>query len=269
MSKIGDWLETPKGGVISGYAFGFGAAVVIVGALFKIMHWPGASVVLIAGMGTEAILFVITAFANPHPTYHWDHVFPQLVESEAQPLGLDNLPGGNAYEHATGTAAQQGFNAAEGTLNITGVPGLSEEDIRNLSEGITRLSKTANDLSKLSDAGIAAEQLAQNMNAANSSLESYTSAQNEINTATSSLIDSYKGIASDLTVAKTASGAYLATLQDVNSSLSSANTAYELQLKAVESANAEIEAYKANAAKLNSQVSSLNEVYGNMLSALA
>ena len=42
--------------------YGWGAAVVIVGALFKIMHWPGANIMLIAGMGTETIIYFLSAF---------------------------------------------------------------------------------------------------------------------------------------------------------------------------------------------------------------
>ena len=58
------FLSSPKGKKIVGYAYGLGAAVVIVGALFKILHLPGASVVLTIGMGTEAFLFALSAFED-------------------------------------------------------------------------------------------------------------------------------------------------------------------------------------------------------------
>ena len=44
------------------FAYGMGAAVVIIGALFKLMHWPGASLMLIIGLGTEALIFGLSAF---------------------------------------------------------------------------------------------------------------------------------------------------------------------------------------------------------------
>ena len=46
--------------------YGWGAAVVIIGALFKIQHWEGADIILIAGLGTEAFIFFLSAFEKPH-----------------------------------------------------------------------------------------------------------------------------------------------------------------------------------------------------------
>ena len=56
----------------------FGAAIVIVGALFKIMHWPGASAALIGGLGTEAVLFCLFAVDIPHEEYDWTLAYPEL-----------------------------------------------------------------------------------------------------------------------------------------------------------------------------------------------
>lgn len=277
---IGDWMESPQGAKITGYAFGFGAAVVIVGALFKIMHWPGASVVLISGMGTEALLFCITAFGNPHPTYKWDNVFPQLThENEEEPMGLaglgagvvtnGNISSGSSSNQSATNGNNIGGQIVGGNLNIGEVNSLSEEDLKKLNEGISKLSETAEQLSKLSETGKVAETFVANMNNANSSLEMYSSAQNQINEATSSLIDSYKGIASDIATAKENTNSFVGIMTDVNKKLSSTNSSYELQIKALEAANAEVEAYKSNTTKLNSHVTELNLIYGNMLNALA
>ena len=59
--------------------YGFGAAVVIVGALFKIQHWPGAGLMLIVGLGTEAVIFMFSAFEPIHEEYDWSLVYPELA----------------------------------------------------------------------------------------------------------------------------------------------------------------------------------------------
>nr|WP_188620279.1 gliding motility protein GldL [Flavobacterium suaedae] len=60
-------------------AYGLGAAVVIIGALFKLMHWPGASAMLIAGLGTEAFIFFLSAFEPVHKELDWSLVYPELA----------------------------------------------------------------------------------------------------------------------------------------------------------------------------------------------
>ena len=59
--------------------YGWGAAVVIIGALFKINHWPGAVPMLILGMGTESVIFFLSAFEPPHVEWDWSLVYPELA----------------------------------------------------------------------------------------------------------------------------------------------------------------------------------------------
>ena len=61
---------------------GGGAALVIVGALFKIEHWPFASVFLVIGLSTEAIIFFFSAFEPPHEDPDWSLVYPELATGE-------------------------------------------------------------------------------------------------------------------------------------------------------------------------------------------
>lgn len=62
-----------------GKLYGFGAAIVIIGALFKIQHWPFAGVMLTVGLGTEAIIFFFSAFEKPHEDPDWSLVYPELA----------------------------------------------------------------------------------------------------------------------------------------------------------------------------------------------
>ena len=59
--------------------YGWGAALVILGALFKIEHYPGASIMLAVGLGTEAIIFFFSAFEKPHVDPDWSLVYPELA----------------------------------------------------------------------------------------------------------------------------------------------------------------------------------------------
>ncbi len=65
------------------FAYGMGAAVVIIGALFKLMHWPGASLMLIVGLSTEALIFGLSAFDEPETDLDWTLVYPELANGVA------------------------------------------------------------------------------------------------------------------------------------------------------------------------------------------
>ena len=69
---------------VMNFAYGMGAAVVIIGALFKLMHWPGASAMLIIGLGTEAFIFGLSAFDAGDEELDWTLVYPELAGGEAK-----------------------------------------------------------------------------------------------------------------------------------------------------------------------------------------
>jgi gliding motility-associated protein GldL len=77
-------LLPPK---VMNFAYGMGAAVVIVGALFKLMHWPFAGPMLIVGLLTEALIFGLSAFDAPEKELDWSLVYPELAGGEAMKKG--------------------------------------------------------------------------------------------------------------------------------------------------------------------------------------
>lgn len=70
---------------VMNFTYGMGAAVVIIGALFKLMHWPGASLMLIIGLSTEALIFGLSAFDAPEKELDWSLVYPELAGGQAKP----------------------------------------------------------------------------------------------------------------------------------------------------------------------------------------
>src|SRR5690554_2335275 len=63
--------------------YGIGAAIVIMGALFKIMHYPGAEIMLVFGLTTEALIFFFSSFEPLHQEPNWELVYPELATGEA------------------------------------------------------------------------------------------------------------------------------------------------------------------------------------------
>ena len=98
MSFIDNLVRSKGYKSFMGKLYGVGASVVIVGAMFKIMHWPGADLMIVVGMSTEAIIFFFSAFEPLHVEYDWSLVYPELAgvhegEGELQPqLDEDGNP---------------------------------------------------------------------------------------------------------------------------------------------------------------------------------
>mgnify|MGYP003291462795 CR=1 FL=1 len=77
-SRIQDYLDTPKGRILLNYLYSWGAAIVILGALFKLTHIKGANLMLFIGMGTEVLVFFISGFERPY--------IPNSAEDEEVPV---------------------------------------------------------------------------------------------------------------------------------------------------------------------------------------
>ena len=300
------WYESYQGKNIVNIVYSVGASVVIIGALFKILHWPGASQVLMLGMFTEAFLFIIGALEHPHPEFHWDNVFPQLLEFGTKPELLEEkskqarptlLAAGVAGAPVTATgfggslgAPAAGGPAIEGGAGTAKVPTLKDEDLKALKDGIANLAKTATQFAELGNVADKGVKLGEKLAAAEMAAENYTvklsaagAATDSYAAATANLAQNYVQINNDVKAAAEETKAYKSGVEEVGKQLASLNSVYELQLQAV---NAQIEAHRNAAAaakeaadaqtafaagtkQLQKQVADLNGIYGNMLNALA
>ncbi len=285
------WYESYQGKNVVNIIYSAGASVVIIGALFKILHWPGASQVLMIGMFTEAFLFLIGTLEHPHPEFHWENVFPQLLEYGTKPELLEEkskqprptllgagVSGGAPVSTVGFNAAPVAGTAVPGTPapEVGKVPSLKDEDLKALKDGISELAKTATQFAELGKVAQTGVKLGEKLAAAEVATDAYTNA-------TASLAQSYAQVSGDMQNVAEETKAYKQGVEQVGQKLASLNSVYELQLQAV---NAQMEAQKsaasaakeaaeaqitfANGAKqLQKQVADLNGIYGNMLNALA
>ena len=154
------FLSGEKGQRFFNFAYSIGAAVVIWGALFKILHLPGGSTLLCIGMGTEVLMFVLTAFDRPETQYHWEDVFPVLGTHD--PEDRPDFAGGSGIVVA-GTqapAAQPAVAPAQAAAAV-GLPqsvALSPDDAQSLSDSIARMAAASEQLSKMAELTDATQQ---------------------------------------------------------------------------------------------------------------
>ena len=130
INSIERFLNGEKGQRLFNLAYYIGAAIVIWGALFKILHLPGGSTLLCIGMGTEIAMFILTAFDRPAKEYKWEHVFPELdrdhhhAGSDAEAAQEED--GEEAQEYPSGEFTGQGYDEngmpvdARGSVVIVG-----------------------------------------------------------------------------------------------------------------------------------------------------
>lgn len=250
--------------------YGWGASVVILGALFKIQHWPGANVMLIVGLGTEAVIFFFSAFEPLHEDPKWELVYPELKQHDEE-------------EEIEVAAVQESYGEDKGSV-IEQLDDMLEEAkidsdlIESLGVGLRSLGEQAGNLNKMSDASAATDEYVENLKGASSKVgelsNSYERASESLNSISESTAHTQQA------------GENLQRLSD---NLSALNSLYEVQLESskekLESTNKLFEGindimanlnesvestrvYKDNIAQLSENLSSLNTVYGNMLAAM-
>lgn len=125
-NSIERFLSGENGQRFFNFAYSIGAAIVILGALFKILHVPYGDILLCVGMGTEVLMFVLTAFDRPGRDYRWEEVFPVLntknPEDRPQLGGYTSVPMARSGEVSTASVADEieQLRATVASLNRVG-----------------------------------------------------------------------------------------------------------------------------------------------------
>ena len=259
--------------------YGWGAAVVIFGALFKINHWPGGTFMLIIGMCTETIIFFLSAFEPPHVEFDWTLVYPQLAGmedtenlSKITPDGVDELV--SIPEDTDPLTARLDKMLEE--ANIT------PELIERLGSGMNNLAESAQAMNGMAQAAASTDKFVNTLDGAAEAVSNLRQATEAVNTLTTI----YQETAQALT---SGDASYADEMKKLASSLASVNAMYEMQLQTSTSqleATKEVETriqnmmanfadsaegvlkYKDQVDALTRKVAELNNVYGNMLAAM-
>lgn len=193
------FLDSKKGKNFMAKLYGIGAAVVILGALFKILHWPGADIMLIVGLGTEAIIFFFSAFEKPGKEYDWSLVYPELagMESDDEEKGspirdLDSMMENAKIDSDLISSLGDGLRKVSVAANGLGEAVSIAESTNKYSQEVNSAAKNLASINALYATQIesnsvhteATKQMANNMKSA---MQTSQDMQNELNNLTKNL----------------------------------------------------------------------------------
>lgn len=220
--------------------YGWGAAVVIVGALFKIQHYPGAGPMLFVGMTIEAIIFFLSAFEPPHVEPDWSLVYPELAGMyDAEEKKIEGKGGGSLTEELDKMLAEAK---------------IGPELISSLGVGLKSLSETTSKLNDVSGATIATEEYVQNIKGASKSA--------------GELSDSYKKTSEALSKDLGASDEYITNIRSASESANVLANTYNQTADALKSDLGATQGYVDSIKKATSSANELADQYSKSAQSL-
>lgn len=162
LTRIQDYLDSPKGRILLNYLYSWGAAVVILGALFKLTHIKGANLMLFIGMGTEVLVFFISGFERPYipSEAHEDEddaprVRGNIIISNPAPQSVPQQP----VQAPIAAPAQKGAS----TLNVDGVENITQDYIARVHDLTLKMEQMCRHSDKMEQSSEEIEQLSRNL----------------------------------------------------------------------------------------------------------
>ncbi|MBN2663447.1 MAG: gliding motility protein GldL [Bacteroidales bacterium] len=285
----------------------WGASVVLVGALFKITHWPGATVMLTVGLLVEAFIFFLSGVEPPHEEIDWTLVYPELkVSDELEDEILSSGSNKGTKGAQVAVPAMDSFAKFDEMLAKAGDDGLFEK----LNTGLTKLSDNVLKMNDITDATVATTEFSDNVKKASNNVsqlsdtykksadelsnasqnitysidglsDAFNKTQETVNSNKDSLTNAYQTLVAsmDLDFSTLAEGnsEYNDKISGLNKNLTAINAIFEMQLgeanledmvKDVQESAVYAKKYSEEITKLSKNLGALNGVYGKMLSAM-
>lgn len=290
--RLQHWMDSVPGQTFLNYAYSWGASIVILGALFKLTHLPGGNLMLFLGMGTEVVVFFLSAFDRPFDKSEVGKELPPDYETDEEIAArLEQSERGAASAEGLGASAEAPVAAAAGGIQVAGgapatvilaggVPASGQSGLTDgqpmpaeapAADGGTQpVSAPA---AVVPEGDVDARQLAAIIRAANDELLHRAQAvlSPEMEEATQTYIEKLQALAE--TFAKVdEQSARLARdseeMENLNRTLTGINKVYELHLKGISLQVGTIDQINEQTQRLARQIAELNTVYGRMIEAL-
>lgn len=278
------FLSSENGKRTLNFVYSWGASIVIIGALFKILHLQYGNEILTVAMIVEAIVFFVSGFERPANEYHWEEVFPVLksknpldrpdfssggagngegqviIGGSGGHLGggtivLGDLSGAQSGGTLTGNARAAAQNAEIGMaamgLNV------SEEDTKSLANSIQKLGDAAEQISRMADLTDATKTYIEQISSVTANLERFNVVTNSLSEVSDSLVHSCEMIAGSKNEhSEKQTIGYVQQMEQLNQSLSGLNEFYSVHLSGLRSQMDTIQ-------QINAGLSRIRDMYDN------
>ena len=270
--RLQRWLDSVPGQTFLNYAYSWGASIVILGTLFKLTHLPGANLMLYLGMGTEVIVFFISAFDRPFdktaigkelPTHVTDdYLEGREPSADEEPVARQSVvsgasvhPGMVAYVGSVGgqVAAAEGTSA--GVMSVDGATADVQEGASAMQGGGILSSGQAVVAGQPVPGWVASQQ----------------QVSPEMEEATTNYVEELKKLTE--TLAKVSEQSERLTrdseeMENLNRTLTGICKVYEMQLKGASSQIGTIDEINEQSRRMASQIEQLNKIYARMIEAM-
>ena len=295
-NRVEMYLASEKGKRVLNFCYSWGASIVIIGALFKLLHLPYGNQILFVAMTVEALVFFVSAFERPGNEYHWEEVFPVLKSKNP----LDRPDFANT---SMSNLVNQSENMIEDEANVSGVNihiggksvsslgnlDVDADDTKTLSESIKKLSGAADQISKMAELTEATQKYLEQLSSMSEHMERFSQVTNSLTNVSDTLLHSYKAITDNSDGINQNSRGYVQQMEMLNRNISGLNTIYEIQLKSISSQIESIEhingglsriremydgsvvdssVFRNETEKMARQLAELNQVYSRLLQAM-
>lgn len=257
--------------------YGIGAAIVITGAMFKLLHLTGAGAMLGVGLTTEAIIFFLSAFEPKKPEPDWTKVYPELAEDYEGPVG------------ARAGRSKGGDSVSRKLDHLMESNKIGPELIESLGKGMRHLSETTHKLGRMGDAALATNEYSQSVKAAAGNISRINKSYSDSVGAMMEMANISKAAAGEMANVSKDSKEYHTQVQNVTKNLGALNAVYEMELQDANShikamnkfytnltssmdsmakATEDAEQFKVEINKLTNNLTRLNNIYGGMINAM-
>lgn len=257
--------------------YGIGASIVILGAMFKLLHLEGAGVMLGVGLTTEAIIFFLSAFEPKHKEFDWTKVYPELTEDFSGQGGKMMKPG------------TKGDSVSKKLDTLMESNKIGPELIDSLGRGMRNLADTTHKLGKMGDAAVTTSEYSNSVKAAADNISKMNKSYADTVSSMVEMASVSKNATAEMANASKDAKEYHTQVQSVTKNLGALNAVYEMELqdanshikamnkfysnltKSMESmaeATSDAEQFKSEINKLTSNLARLNTIYGGMINAM-
>ena len=241
--RLQNWMDSVAGQTFLNYAYSWGASIVILGTLFKLTHLPGANFFLFLGMGTEVLVFFISAFDRP---------FDKTADGMELNVHMSSEPKEEPVKETTQAPIVVVGQAPVMSVNQAPVMSASQAPVVD-TEAISAVSSSVNTVSGISGVVVPP--------AVNPELEQ----------ATSSYVDELKRL-TEMLARVSAKSERLAQdseeMENLNRTLTGICKVYEMQLKSASSQIGTIDEINEQTRKMAEQIVELNKIYARMIEAM-